>query len=478
MRSIPSPGHKRNFDFANTVEAFLQQDGLPFSSVIRAETISSVFAKYSQTIGRNIYTPAIVLWAFLSQVLRDGKEASCQSAVARIIAHLMGLGYTAPSADTGDYCRARAKLPEAALKELTCSVAAEAQAQAPKSWLWKTRHAKLIDGFTFMMPDTHKNQQAYPQHSAQKPGLGFPIARVTSIVSLATGCILAAAIGPFSGKQTGETALLRRLMTFFSKDDLVVADRYFCSYWLVALLMKLRVDVCFRQVEKRQGKFTKGKRLGKNDFMVTWHRPSKLPWMTRECYESLPEKIVLRQVRYIVNDPGRKQDPFVILTTLTQTDGEAAVSSDDIADLYSFRWNVELDVRSIKTFLNLHHVRCKSPEMVRREFWTTLLAYNLIRVTIATSAKLHDVKPRQISFVSACQFVLAAWQELPRIRERELRDEFCQALLQELSKGIVGNRPGRLEPRVVKKRKDRYTLMTQPRNELRRRLKDHDNLFE
>ena len=479
MRSIPNPSSKRNFNFGNAIEAFLQQDGLPFSDVISAETIGSVFAKYSRGVRGAIYTNAIVLWAFLSQVLRDGKEASCQSAVARIIAHLTCLRRPAPSSDTGDYCRARAKLPEAALKELSCLVAANAQEQVPKEWLWKkSRPTKLIDGFTFMMPDTVKNQDAYPQHTAQKPGIGFPIARVTGIMSLATGAVLAATLGPFSGKETGETALLRRLTSFFSKGDVVVADRYFCSYWLVALMMKLGVDVCLRKVVKRHGQFTKSKRLGKNDYLYTWHRPKKSSWMTKAFYDSLPKQILIRQVEYIIDEPGRKQQPFVIITTMLDVTGEKGVSYDDIADLYSFRWNVELDIRSIKTHMNLHHVRCKSPAMVHREFWVTLLAYNLIRVTIATAAELHSMRPRQISFVSASQFVLAAWQELAFIRSNAEKQEFCRKLLEELSKCLVGNRPGRFEPRVGKKRKDKYRLMMEPRSALRNRLQKGDNAFE
>jgi putative transposase len=477
MPSIPNPQQPGKFSFADTVQAFLCQDGLPFSNILDGELIAQTFARYAQPL-QGIYTHAIVLWAFLSQVLRDGKEASCQSAVARIIAHLRARNLSTPTSDTGDYCRARAKLPEAALQELACHVADQAEQQAEPKWLWKGRHAELIDGFTFLMPDTAQNQKVYPQHAAQKPGIGFPIARVTAILSLATGCLLAAAIGPFSGKETGETALLRRLLTFFGKGDVVVADRYFAAYWLVATLLKMGVDVCFRQVEERNVTMFKKKRLGRNEHLMVWKRPAKSKWMTEAFYDALPEQIVVRRLKYQVNVPGRKQDSFVILTTLTEVTGEQAVSYDDLAELYQFRWNAELDVRSIKTYLNLHHVRCKSPEMVHREFWTTLLAYNLIRVTLANSAALHDRQPRELSFVSGCQFVLAAWQELPYMGCVEQQRKYALRLLSELSRCVVGDRPGRLEPRVVKKRKDRYRLMVQPRDELRRRLSSGDNGFE
>lgn len=477
MRSVPSPDVRRKFGFADTFQAFLMQEGLPFSSLLSAHTVSKIMARYCEPFGE-IYTHAIVLWAFLSQVLRDGKEASCQSAVARIISHLVARGQAAPTSDSGDYCKARAKLPEEGIRELCLDVAVQAECQAPDKWLWNGRHAKLVDGFTFLMPDTEKNQAAYPQHVAQKPGIGFPIARVTSIISLVTGCVLAAAIGPYAGKETGETALLRRLIHYLRKGEVLVADRFFCNYWLVASLMSLGIDVCFRQVVSRQGTFKKGKRFGRDDHELIWYRPHRSAWMSQEFYESLPERIVVRRLRYVVNTAGREQKPFVIITTLTQARGPAAVSYESVAELYSFRWNAELDIRNIKTFLNLNHVRCKSPDMVHRELWTTLLAYNLIRVTIATSASLHNRKPRELSFVSACQFVLAAWQELPTMQDAQTRIDYCSIMLTRLSECVVGQRPGRIEPRVLKKRKDQYRLMTQPRLELRRRLNAGDNSFE
>ena len=206
MVRIPDLPIRRRFSFTDATEAFLLQKGLPFAAILSEERIARIFQKHRSMFG-GIYTNSLVLWAFLSQVLRDGKEASCQSAVARIVSYLQLTGHATPTRDTGDYCKARAKLSEHALKELSCEVAKEVQENARPDWLWKGPYAKLVDGFTFKMPDTPENQKEYPQHTAQKPGLGFPIARVACIVSLATTCLLDAAIGPFSGKETGETAL-------------------------------------------------------------------------------------------------------------------------------------------------------------------------------------------------------------------------------------------------------------------------------
>lgn len=459
------------------MSAFLLQGDLQFASILSEQRITSVFRKHG-CLMTGVYSTAIVLWAFMSQVMRDGKEAACQSAVARIVAYLTKRGQRAPGSDTGNYCRARAKLPEEALKELSNTLALEAQAHGNAKWLWKGFHTKLIDGFTFKMPDTSENQREYPQHTAQKPGLGFPIARVLGILSLATGCLLDAAVGPFSGKETGETSLLRRLMTGFSRGDVVVADRYFCSYWMIVMFMQLDVHICFRKKKTRHTDFRKGKRLGKHDHIIQWDRPKRPAWMSKELYETMPLVVTLREMKYTIQGPGRESGPFVVVTTLLDHLGEYGVSHDDIADLFGFRWNAELDIRSIKTFMNLNFVRCMSPEMVRRELWTTLLTYNLIRTTIATAATLHNKAPRQISFVSACQYILASWQEISSMRSVSSIKQYCLTLLRQIASCQVGHRKGRFEPRVVKRRRDQYMLMMQPRNELRRRLRKGDNSFE
>lgn len=399
MSVIPNETPRGSFGFGNTVSGFLAQSDLPF-----AERIERVFAKHKGLFGRT-YTTAIVLWAFMGQVLRDGKEAACQSAVSRMASFLPFADTEQIDPNTRDYCRARAKI-----RELACDVANDAEAQIDPEHLFKGRYAKLIDGSTFLMPDTQKNQTAYPQNPGQKSGLGFPIARIIVVLSLATACCIDVAIGKYKGKQTGVTALLRQILSCFNAGDVAVADRFYGNYWVIALLMRLGVDVCFRKNQSRRTDFRTGKRLGKNDHLVTWTRSPCPPWMSSEMYDTMPLKIVLHEIRFAVNVPGCKQDPFVIVTTLFDSEQpNQEVTSDDIAELFSFRWNCELDIRSIKAHLNLLHQRCKSPEMVRREFWTTILAYNAIRTTAARSGSLNDVPPRQISFVSTCQFVPSGW---------------------------------------------------------------------
>jgi putative transposase len=263
MATIPNSANSGSSCFQGIVNAFLAQPGLPFAQVLSAERIARVFDRHGNRFGGGaIYSTAVMVWSFLGQVLRDGKEASCQSAVARVVAYCHQQELAAPTADTGDYCRARAKLSEAALRDLTREVAREVEQQAEASWLWKGRHAKLVDGFTFTMPDTQKNQAKYPQAKTQAKGVGLPIARAAVILSLATACALDLAVGPYAGKETGETALLRELLGAFASEDVAVMDRCYCSFMMIAWLLFRNVQVCARMHQRRHVDFRRGRRLG------------------------------------------------------------------------------------------------------------------------------------------------------------------------------------------------------------------------
>jgi len=465
MRPIQHPATNRSAEFRKVVDVFLSQPGLPFGGVLSAERIQRVFEKHNSLFGRRaIYTTALTLWAFLGQVLRDGKLASCQSAVADVVVYQQLTGGRVPTSDTGDYCKARMSLAVEALKALALEAAAEVEEQASPEWLWKGRHVKLVDGFTFTMPDTAENQAEYPQQKGQKPGIGFPIARVCAIVSLATACVTALTLGKYAGKETGENALLRQLIDTLSPGDVLVGDRYYCSFMMIALLLGQGVDVCARMHQRRHVDFRRGKRLGKYDHLIVWNRPVRPAWMDEATYDSIPESITMREIRFHIIEPGRRTEVLTVATTLIDAE---TYTKEDIAGLYGYRWNSELDIRSIKTSLNLDHVRCKSPAMVHRELWTTLLGYNLIRTTAATAAAaalLHNCQAREISFTATCQMLLAGWmpQSALAMPVEELRN-YCSCLLFRISQCRVGHRPGRIEPRVLKRRRHGYPLMKEPR---------------
>jgi hypothetical protein len=357
-------------------------------------------------------------------------------------------------------------LSPSALRRLVVESARQLEHDADESWLWKGLHAKLVDGFTFTMPDTPENQEAFPQLPLQDPGVGFPIARACMVVSLATGCVCDMAIGPYEGKETGENALLRDMLEGFGEDDVVVFDRYYCSFMMLAMLSLRGAHVCARLHQRRASDFRRGRQLGPCDHLITWTRPARPAWMSEAQYARIPETLTLRELRFDVSAPGRRTETITVVTTLTDPE---AYSKEDIAALYGLRWNVELDIRSIKQTLELDHLRCKTPGMVRRELWVTLLAYNLIRKVIATSAAIHGKQPRRLGFALACQTILSSWMLLSTGSCSNARAMYT-TMLARIAGNEVANRPGRIEPRVLKRRRHRYPLMQRPRDQLRAEL--------
>ncbi|MHC4407269.1 MAG: IS4 family transposase [Planctomycetota bacterium] len=467
MSTVAAYQTQANRGFHTVADPFLQQEGLPFAPVLSAETIERAFREENSLFGQDdIFSTQIVLWAFLAQALRDGKGAACAAAVADIATYMVQTSGPVPSGDTGDYCRARAKLDLPALRSLVSQTARQLDRGAEDDWLWHGLHAKLVDGFTFTMPDTPENQQAFPQPDSQTPGVGFPIARACVVLSLATAAIHNLAIGPYEGKETGETALLRGMLDSFDAGDVVVFDRYYCSYMMIALFHLRDVHVCTRLHQCRSSDFRRGRRLGPHDHLVTWTRPARPAWMPEELYAQIPETLTLRELQFDVSVPGCRTETITIITTLTDP---VAYPAEDIAELYGYRWNAELDIRQIKDTLNLDHVRCKTPAMVHRELWVTLLAYNLIRKVIATAAAVHGKQPRQLGFTLGCQTILSSWMLLSTGSCRDVEGLWDFALAR-IAANEVANRPGRIEPRALKRRRHRYPLMTRARQELREEL--------
>jgi hypothetical protein len=467
MTTLSVQPQRNNTDFQLLARSFLSEKGLPFAGVLPAAEIERIFRRHDALFGDTynaVYNTAIVLWAFLAQVLADGKMRSCAAAVARVCDFLIAMGKNPPSTDTGEYCTARSKLSEKALRDLVVEAAAKIEYAAPDDWLWCGRHVKLVDGFTATMPDTSENQKEFPQQKSQKPGLGFPILRACVILSLATACILDAAFGPYSGKQTGEPALFRARLDAFGPGDVALFDRYHNSYMMLALLMLRDVDVCARLHQRRPSDFRRGQRLGKYDRLVTWQRPGQPAWMDEATYATIPQTLTLRMIRFNIIVPGRRTRAITIVTTLVDPN---QYSAEAIAELYGYRWNVELDIRQIKQTLNLDHLRCKTPAMVRKEFWMTLLAYNLIRRIIGTAAILHGKQPRRISFTRTCITILAAWSTLSLGHDHP---RAMKILLKQIATLETPERPGRIEPRVLKRRRHRYPLMRQPRQKLKKHL--------
>jgi hypothetical protein len=450
----------------------LQADGLPFAEALSVEQMRQAFDDEGVCFGEDednddiVYTPAITLWAMLSQMLFTEEQRSCLAAVVRVAAFYAMLGRAVCATNTGAYCRARAKVPEAVVRRLTQQVARDCEARVPKQWRWKGRRVQLVDGTTLSMPDTPENQAEYPQSSSQAEGLGFPIMRAVALCSLATGMITGMACGPYAGKETGEPALLRTLFDTLSPGDVLLGDRYYGGWFMLALLQELGVDFVVRLHQLRDADFQKGRRLGKGDHVVSWPKPAKPAWMDQETYDRLPQQLEVREVRVNVNVPGFRAESLVVVTSLLDPND---CSRDDLAALYRKRWIVELHLRDIKAAMNLDVLRCKSPAMVRQELWTGLLAYNLIRQSMLQSAESAERLPDELSFTATMQMLASTWLTAAVVVEANSDATHPLVALRVAHGGShrVGNRPDRVEPRAVKRRPKPHDLLTTPRAQAR-----------
>ena len=442
-------------------QSFLHRDDLAFAEVLSEQDIQVAFdaagVSFAQEEG-DVYTPSVTLWAFLSQAVFKAEHRSCVAAVARV-AVLMAALNRRVSDDTGAYCRARAKLPEVVMERLALQLADGCEETVPSDWLWHRRHIHLVDGTTLSAPDTPANQAAWPQPNTQEKGLGFPLIRMVVLMSLATAMMTGMALGPYAGKETGETALFRGLLKNMSRGDIFVADRYMCSYFMIALARERGVDAVVRQHQQRITDFRRGESLGKEDHLARWRRPARPEWMDVETYEQMPEFLDVRELRVHVHQPGFRTEAFIVVTTLTD---HQTYSSQEIASLYHKRWLVELDIRAIKISLGIDVLRCRSPHMVRKEIWSCLLAYNLIRKTILEAAYAADVSPRELSFTAAMQAIGAGWTAVLLLDEAG-QTRLIDLYLDNLVGYQVGHRPNRIEPRAIKRRPKPHRLLTKPR---------------
>jgi hypothetical protein len=434
---------------------------LPFSDVLVPELVNEILQQLQTTVRERIYTPFITLCVFLWQVLSE--DHSCREAVARLMAFRIANGRRPCSPDTNPYCRARKRLPEQLFQLLVQKVGRWLQQSVPEVWLFHGRCVKSVDGSTVSMPDTPANQKAYPQSKSQKAGVGFPIARLVIIFCVASGAALEMAIGPYKGKRTGENALFRTLWNSLEADDILLADRYYCAFADIALLQQRGVDTVFRKHQRRHSDFRRGERLGKYDHLITWQKPrQRPPWMDRETFDALPEELTLREIQFTITEKGKRAQQIILVTTLLDAE---VFTKEELAELYNIRWRAEIDLRSLKSVMEMDVLRCKTPEMVRKEIWTHLLAYNLIRTVIAKAAEAHKRQPHTVSFKGAMQTV----NSFRDYMLMDLTSDWYTELLKAIAYHEVGDRPGRYEPRARKRRPKPYKLLQIPRNEARKR---------
>lgn len=452
--------------FASLLRSVAFDSRLGHDHAISANWMAGVVAQEVGRVTDRIYTPLTTLAVLLGQVFSD--DHSCRTAVARQLAWRASRGLPDCSPDTGGSCKARRRLPESVLARLVRESADRLRLAAAEGWLFHGRRVVIADGTTVSMPDTPANQEAYPQHGNQKRGCGFPIARVVVLLSLATGCVLEAAIGAGKGKLTGEHALLRGMHRRLRPGDILLGDAYYSSFDEVALLLGDGVDVVMRQAGNRRTDFRRGTRLGRDDHLVVWERHRNRPaWMDRLAFRRLPRTLTMRELRVRVDKPGFRTREFVVVTSLVDA---GLYRRDELAGLYRARWHAELDIRPIKQTMKMDVLRCKTPELVRKEFRAHLLMYNMIRGAMAEAARRHGLSPRQISLQGARQTLDAFRCPIGR-SGRKAASRRGESILRAIAYHQVGDRPDRVEPRVVKRRPKAYPRMQVPRKLARKRLK-------
>jgi Transposase DDE domain len=400
------------------------------------------------------FPPTETLSMFLAQAMNT--DSSCQNIVNEAALTRAICGLPPCSSNTGSYCKARQRLPLSMVSGLVRQIGLQMTDQAPLRWNWQGRPIRLVDGTTVELPDTEENRRAYPQ---TREGSGCPLSRIVGITCLASGGVLNAAIGPFAGKGSGEQALLRTLLDTFTAGDIVLGDAYFGTYFLLAELMARNVDAVFEQygARKRTLDFSRGQQIGKRDHLLCYEKPKKPAWISQESYDAAPDTITVREL-----EVGHK----ILVTTLLSPE---EASKHALKELYQQRWHVELDLRNIKSTLGMGVLSCKTPDMIEKEIWIYLLAHNLIRVVMAEAASLSDILPRQLSFKHSLQL----WRIWRQQSSGQDDQESLRALLRLTIENTVGHRPGRVEPRMVKRWRKSFPLLTKPRSELRETIKIH-----
>jgi hypothetical protein len=401
-----------------------------------------------------LFPPTETLSMFLAQAL--SADRSCQRAVNDVAVKRLTGGLPACSTNTGAYSRARQRLPIEMVSTLTRYTGQRVAENSPKSWHWQGRAVRLVDGATVTMPDTLENQTVYPQPASQKPGLGFPLCRLVGLICLSSGVLLNAAMGHHKGKGCDEQALLRSILDTLESGDVLLGDAYYATYFLLCALQERGVDAVFEQqgARRRSTDFRRGQRLGERDHLIELAKPKIKPaWMSQVDYDLAPVTITVREVA-----TGGK----ILVTTLLCP---KQTPKTELKDLYRSRWNIELDLRNIKTTLGMEILSCKTPDMALKEIWVYLLAYNLIRLLMAQAALLADILPRQISFKHTLQLWIACNQY------GALDDNQLSGLFTLIAQQQVGNRPHRIEPRVIKRRPKPFHLMVKPRYEAREEVR-------
>jgi hypothetical protein len=412
------------------------------------------------------WNPLETIWTFLLQVLHDG--SSCREAVAMVLTHAAATDSRRNiSDDPSAYCQARGRLPLPVLRQGVLTVGQHLRDNLRDVHTWCGKHVWLVDGTSCSMPDTPSLQEAFGQPDGQAKGCGFPVARIVAMFCWASGAVLEAAIGPY---RQSEISLWRSLWHLLRPGEIVLADRYYCTYSDIAGLLARGCDCVFRLHQRRERNFAKGTPLGKNDLLVQWERPKchlRPRGMTPQQWAMLPEQLTVRLLRFAVDIPGFRSRTIFMATSLLDP---IAYPAQEIAALYRDRWLIELRFRDIKITLGMDTLRGKTPDIVRKEIHMHLLAYNLIRALMWQAAAKHGRNLHRLSFAGTVDRLNAMMPYLWLFQRTAKARKLCDLLLQWIAHDPNPDRPNRIEPRAVKRRPKQYPLLNKPRNQMRKAL--------
>jgi len=419
---------------------------------------------------RRLFSKENTFWAFFSQVL--DADGGCKEVIRKLQSYASIKGVKVPSSSTSSYCAARKKLDEQMLSDILKHTAARLE-EIPEPGLMNNRRVIVVDGTGVSMPDTLANQEVWPQSSLQKEGCGFPIAHICACFSLKSGALLSHDLG---NKKNHELLLFRQQWNTFKRGDIILGDKGFCSYFDIATLKRMGIDSVVTLARRAPVSAASSlKRFGRDDLLITWTRPIYTPKLSYsiESWAKLPEELLLRQIKVTVKYPGFRTQKFHIVTTLLDA---VQYPAEELAGLYFKRWDVELFFRDIKTTMGMDILRCQTPEMIRKEIRMHFIAYNCIRRLMCEAAKEMNLKVRVVSFKGSVQ-ALRNWE--PHLNQAKIsraeRYRLIGDLYEAMTNTPIPQRPGRSEPRCLKRRKKNFQLMSSPRHEMREIL--HRNSY-
>lgn len=408
----------------------------------------------------SFWSPTLTLITFLLQVL-DGAK-TLRAAVATLLVQLAARGDTElPSPDPSAYCQARQRLPGEVFAGMLTYVADRMKALPRTGQRWLGHRVWITDGSTASMPDTPELQKTFPQPAGQKPGCGFPVVKFVGLFCWATGALVDVVIGDVKAH---DLPLFRRLWHHFQRGDVVVNDRAYCTYVDFARLRERGVFCVSRLHQRRKVKLHGGRRLGDDDWLVTWRRPEQ--WIpsfgvNEEEFGKVPETLEVRIVRIAQVPRGFRSRPILLATTLLDA---IETPADAIRALYRDRWMAELNFRSLKTALGMDILRGKSVDVVTKELVMHLVAYNLIRLLMWHAAAERGRDLHRLSFTGTLHRWRATLPLLIQHCTMEATLRLISLTLCWIADDLVPDRPNRLEPRRRKRRPKEYSLMQHPRS--------------